>query len=315
MSNRGFARVIGLTVVAMILFRCLTTDAVAQSNPPITGHYPGGHVGIRGGASPPPGGKNVNVFFRFQDAYALKGDEGNTVQDDSKLYFSNIWVFFWTTKKKILGGNYGFLAAVPIVDTVQRPNGLIETTCLGLGDIALVPFLVATKKKTYDLQWGIGGFAPTGSFQPGSTDNHGNGFWNVLGSVGAVWYPGGNRRSWSLSGVMRIEFNGEQEDTDIDVGDDVVLDWGVAKLLPVGKKKDQFLDVGVSGFATAQFAAQTGPTPQDDAPKYRVFAAGPEVHWMIPKHKLSFLARLQFEFGARNTIQSHNLWLAVGHIF
>lgn len=96
-----------LAAVLSTLF--YAADVGAQSQFPVTGKYPGGHVGLRGGASPPPGIKHLAVFARFQDVYALKDDNGNTVQDNNEDLFADINVLVWNTHKKILGGTWGGL--------------------------------------------------------------------------------------------------------------------------------------------------------------------------------------------------------------
>jgi hypothetical protein len=316
---RGNKRKIYLTVVIAAVLSILfcAADVGAQSKAPVTGKYPGGHVGIRGGASPPPGIKHLAVFARFQDVYALKDDNGNTVQDNNEDLFVDINVLVWNTHKKLLGGNWGGLAAVPFNETEFRPNDLsTETTGFGLGDIVIVPAIFTYNWKEFDFQWGGGVWMPTGHFEPGSTHNRGNGYWCLLGSVGGVWYPGGDRRSWSVSAVARLEFNGKQKDTDIDVGDDIVIDWGIGKMFVAGGKSFPLVfDVGISGFAEWQVTSQSGPLPEDSTPKYRVFGIGPEIQLNIPKWKLGFLLRVQPEFGARNTSQGNTIWFNVSYNF
>jgi hypothetical protein len=304
-----------LAAVLSILF--WAADVGAQSQAPVTGKYPGGHVGLRGGATPPQGFYHLAAFVRFQDVYALKDDNGNTVQSEEKELWANIWPFVWNTHKEILGGTWGGLAAVPFNETISRPYDLsTETNGFSLGDIVIAPWIIYYKWKEFDFQWGGGVWMPTGHFEPGGTHNHGNGYWCLLGSVGGVWYPGGDRRSWSVSAVARLEFNGKQKDTDIDVGDDIEVDWGVGKVFVAGGKSFPLVfDVGISGFAEWQVTSQSGPLPEDSTPKYRVYAIGPEIQLAIPKWKLGFLLRVQAEFGARNTTQANNLWFNVSYNF
>jgi len=224
---RVIASVVGLALALPSACALWPTRAAAQEQAPIAGHYPGGHVGIRGGATPGPG-IAYGGFLRVQSIYALKNDSGDTVENESTSLFANINVLSGVTKTKLLGGAYGWMLVVPFNEQIDRPNSLngLETGGFGLGDIALIPLALYRKSKAFDWQAGVGAFVPPGEFEGGGSTNHGTGFWTPLLSLGAVWYPGGKRDSWSGSAVSRWEFNGTQEDTDIEVGDEVVVDWG-----------------------------------------------------------------------------------------
>jgi len=288
---------------------------IQRSPTPVTGHYPGGHVGLLGGGTPEPGAGYVD-FNRFHTGGTLKDAQGNTIEQTDKVFYANINVITFTSKKKILGMNYGMLLALPFNDIATRPAHQSGTTTgFGIGDLAFVPFGLYGKSKSFDYQVGAGLWTPTGKFTPGASNNHGSGFWEMIYSLGGVYYPDGNRRSWSISGVARIEQNFTQSGTGINVGDDIVIDYGVGKLMIFGKSFKHVFDFGVSGFATTQFTHESGTNAALNTSLYRVFALGPEVRYKIPKWKLGFIVRSQWDFGAVNTSQGYTLWLAAGYAF
>jgi hypothetical protein len=56
------------------------SDVAAQrADTPVVGHYPGGHVGLRGGATPPEDTVGVFNFFRYNNAGDLKNANRDTI--------------------------------------------------------------------------------------------------------------------------------------------------------------------------------------------------------------------------------------------
>jgi len=149
-----------------------------------------------------------------------------------------------------------------------------------------------------------------GRFSPGAKDNRGTGFWALVYSLGAVYYPGGDRNAWSVSAVARIEQNFEQRGSGITPGNDLVVDWGVSRMFRVA---DRPVDAGVSGFGTWQITAQEGPagTKLD---RYRLYGIGPEASVAIFA-PLTLRVRAQWEFAGHNIVRGNNLWIIVNYRF
>jgi hypothetical protein len=126
----------------------------------------------------------------------------------------------------------------------------------------------------------------------------------VIYSAGAVWYPGGDRRNWSVSAVGRLEQNFEQSGTGVTPGDNFDIDWGVGKVLRLGPYT---FDAGVSGFGTWQVTTQTGGP---SVGRYRYNGIGPEISAAIAEG-WAMRVRAQWEFAARNAVQGNNIWIIV----
>jgi len=308
-------RITGL-VVCIIITIVNSSRAQTQSETPISGHYPGGHVGVRGGDSPEPG-VGFFIFNRIYHPGNLMDSHGNSLGAVDK--FSNAYILgtAWVTKFKVLGMNLGGILAVPINDVYNRPsNHNYSSTGYGIGDIAIVPLYLYGKSKYFDYQVAFGAFAASGYFSPGSDQNHGAGYWGIAYSLGGVYFLKGDRRSFNFSAVARIEQNLQQNTTNIKPGNDVVVDWGIGSpYLPLDKEKNHILDVGISGFATTQFTHETGTNAALSTDFYRCYAIGPEVNYAYRPLKLKFLLRAQQEFAARNTTQGYSYWLSVAHKF
>ena len=294
---KTFARVATCALVASWL---AADPAAAQT--PIAGHYPPGQSGIRGAATPAPGFVYTN-FSRFFSNVEVKSPSGGTTGEVDEVRYANISMFTWTTSWKVLGMRYGALAGIPFSTGNLTPSSAdVGSSSFGLGDVLVTPISLYGDEPSYDYQFQFTIWSSSGRFSPGGTSNRGSGYSSLVYSVGGVAYPGGKRDDWSLSAVARIEQNFEQADTGIDPGDDVVVDWGVGKVLSPGSRS---AEVGVSGFGTWQLTRQEGG---GDPGPYRYFGLGPEGSVPVGS-TVTLRLRLHWEFGARNAVQGNNAWL------
>lgn len=293
---------------AQLLLLCVCVGGAALAQAPVTGHYPPGQSGIRGASTPGPGFAYTN-FSRFFTNLELVGAPGTPAQELDELRYANISMFTWTTDWEVLGLRYGALAGVPFatgdLSTPTAESGF------GLGDILITPISLYGKSTSFDYQFQFTVWTPSGSFSPGSARNRGTGFWALVYSVGGVYYPGGDREAWSLSAVARIEQNFQQRDSGIDPGDDIVIDWGVGRVLRVAGRP---LDVGLSGFGAWQLTSQEGgPAGAEDA-RYRLFGVGPEASVPLLE-PLTLRVRAHWELEAEDIVRGNNFWIIFSYRF
>jgi hypothetical protein len=277
---------------------------VALPQTPVHGHYPPGQSGIRGAVTPDPGNAYTN-FSRFFSNLEAHDAHGNATQSLDELRYANISMFTWTTDRELFGMRYGALLGIPFSTGNLQPSGDDTDASFGLGDVLLTPLSLYGKSARFDYQAQLTVWSASGRFAPGATDNRGTGFWSLVYSLGGVFYPGGNRRAWSLSAIARIEQNFTQEGTGIRPGDDIVIDWGVGRIVDAWGRA---LDLGVSGFAAWQISSQTGGAAGTDTSRYRYFGIGPEASLPLST-KVILRIRAQWELGARNVVEGNNLWL------
>ncbi|HEX5044288.1 MAG TPA: transporter [Candidatus Polarisedimenticolaceae bacterium] len=270
-----------------------------QAQTPVAGHYPPGQSGIRGGASPAPGWNFINFNRAFSNLEVKDGD-GETTAKRSETRYANITMIMWTSERKVLGMDYGWAMGIPFATGDLQASG-DQDASFGLGDVLFTPLCLYARRPAWDYQFQFTVWTPSGHFEPGSSSNRGTGYWALVYSAGAAWYPGEERKRWSLSAIARIEQNFEQKDTGITPGDDLVIDWGVGRVL--GER----WDVGVSGFATWQLSEQQRGDPALDTTPYRYYGAGPEGSLTLSP-RLALRLRAQWEFGVRNAVAGNNLW-------
>jgi hypothetical protein len=294
---------------------CWTGRVAGQDMLPLSTQYPGGHTGLRGGATPAVGGAVIN-YNRLYEVHRAVSASGDTVDIGQKTVYANINIFSYVTPFKLLGMNYGGMVVFPFNDVYNRPTGSDrDVSGFGLGNVAIIPLLFYGKSKYFDYQWGAGPWVPSGEFHEGGDQNHGSGFLTMIYSIAGMYYPGGNRESWSISGVLRMEQNFKQKDTGLRPGSAMTTDWGIGKLLVLGKKKRNVIDVGLTGFAQWQITEESNAPSTVDTTRYRAFALGAELDYMIPGKRVGFKVRYNQEFAARNTTLGGTLWVAIAYTF
>jgi hypothetical protein len=248
-------------------------------------------------------------FNRFFSNLELNDASGHAAQDLGEVRYANISMIAWTTDLTMFGMRYGAVAGIPFSTGNLRPDAdELESTELGLGDVLITPLALYGKNAAFDYQTQLTVWSASGRFAPGAHDNRGTGFWAVVYSLGGVFYPAADRESWSLSAIARLEQNFTQEGSGITPGDDIVIDWGVGRVVRVFERR---IELGVSGFAAWQITAQTDESSSQSVGHYRLFGAGPEANLNLTE-RLSLRARAHWEFGARNIVTGNNFWIILG---
>jgi len=262
------------------------------------------------------GGSVVQYSRVYQGNRSVFGSDP-PVHTGRDLVYANINIFSYVTPFKLFGMNYGGMFVLPFNGAYNRPTGGDSSvTGFGMGNIAIIPLIFYGKSKYFDYQWGAGPWVPSGAFQEGSDKNHGSGFLTLIYSIGGTYYPAGDRESWSTACVLRVEQNSfKQKDTGIRPGSAMTADWGIGKILVLGKKKRNVIDVGITGFAQWQITEEANAPAIVDTTRYRVFGLGAELDYMIPRKRVGFKARYNQDVGARNTSLGGTLWLAIAYTF
>lgn len=248
----------------------------------------------------------ITNFNRFFSNLERIDDHGEPVAEVGETRYANVTMISWTTTLKILGMSYGALMGIPFSTGNLRPaDNDVGSTALGLGDVLLTPISLYGKSTAFDYQVQFTLWSSSGHFEPGGTENRGTGFWSLVYSLGGVFYPGGDRKKWSLSAVARFGQNFEQEGTGVTPGHDVVVDAGIGRGFELGGIP---MEAGASGFTVWQLSAQTEADGSKNPARYRYFGLGPEASAALTD-RLGFVVRAQWEFGTRNAVEGNNLWL------
>jgi hypothetical protein len=267
-----------------------------------TAHYVPGVEGIKAASLPPPGwyvrGYNVAYF-----ASTLNNGSGDRTGPPNfqAFTYANVSRVIWITDTKILGGNIGVDALVPLVYQNVRAGGYSSGT-FGVGDL-FAESTLSWHIKQFDFSAGLGIWMPTGESGVPPTTRAGLGYWTPMLTAGATWYANAEK-TWALSALCRYEFNTEQRDTQVTPGEAFTLEWGASKTIY------KVVDVGAVGYYQQKVTGDSGPVGLV-APRDRVGAVGPEVNVAFPKPMLFVSFRYVYEFLAENRAQGHTLTLTL----
>jgi len=258
--------------------------------------YVPGALGINSAVLPPPGFHYVS-YNMFYNADTLKDNSGNS-QDigfDIGVY-AEVNHFVYVTDYKLLGGDFGIDALVPLVYTdLQIDAAGVDEDEFGIGDITLEPFCLIWHGARYDAGYGLALITPTGD-----TDNAaspGKGYYSIMNTAGVNLYAD-EARSWSFSVMTRWLYNFEDPDTDVTDGAEVVAEYGIGKSLPIAE--NLIFRTGVAGYSALQLTDDDGPGTDSDEQR-QVHAVGPDVFFMwLGPIPLQLEMRYMFEYGAES---------------
>ena len=267
-----------------------------------------GTVGLKSGSQAPPG-----VYFIAPLYYVYKTDEVKNSDGDrlpiaasltSHAYGGGINV---VTKKKLLGGFYGFQVLFPV-----GANNRIQGTEIdanpgaGLTDSVIAPISLGWHFKRADATAGYSIFVPTGRYADGASDNTGFGMWGHELAVGTTVYLNAARQ-WHAATLATFDFQSKKEDSETKVGNAMNLEGGVG-----GDFLKGGLTVGLNYYASFKLTDdQIDGFPDVLVPgKNKDFALGPEVQLALARnHTLyGFLkVNYQWETYARSATQGSEL--------
>jgi hypothetical protein len=289
---------------ALLTAGLFTLPNCLQAQP--TAHYPTGLEGLKGASLPPPGVylRDYNWFY-YGDH--INDSQGNRAVDQTAFIYAQAPRLLWITEVKLLDGYLGVDALMPFF--YKDLKGVDHD--FSAGDL----FFEGTWSwhlKQWDLAVGAGAWAPTGEYSVWGKPNGGlmanpvlggQGYWTEMLTAGATWYPD-KAKKWSVSVLNRYEFNQEQEDTDITVGQAYTVEGGI------GYGVTKTIDVGAIGYYQQKVTGDTGPE-LNQTPRNRVAGIGPEVSAFFPKIMLGVSLRYAYEFMAEDRLQGNTVSLTI----
>ena len=246
-----------------------------------------GDFGVNSGSQAGPG-FYVGIPFAQWNINEIKNADGNLVLGDQfegfdfRATFPTIIV---VTPKKLLGANYGFMAAVPF--SAKMPERTFSEDVggdWGLSDLYVVPLYLGWHTPRADFVAGYGFYAPTGQYEAGANDNVGLGMWSQEIQGGTTVFFDAAKK-YSAATTAYLEFHSDKKDQDLKVGTLLTLEGGVAYNVP--KIGGAF---GVGYYLQNKLSDDTGA----DVPltalqalnlygKNRVFGIGPDVTMAVFK--------------------------------
>jgi len=269
-------------------------------------HYAPGVEGIKAATLPPPGvySRDYNYFYTADQLNDASGNKFSPADLDVFTYV-NLPRVLWITDTKFLGGYVGVDGFLPLVYQQASANPGFSGDTFGIGDL-FVEGTLSWHIKQFDFAVGTGVDMPTGDSPSayGPSTKPGLGYWTFMQTAGATWYID-EEKTWAVSALNRLEFNTEQEHTEVTYGDAYTLEWGVSKTV------HKTTDVGVVGYYQQQLTGNSVSLPSPIGGLNRVAAIGPEISMAFPKQMLFISLRYDYEFMAKSRAQGHTFALTI----
>lgn len=247
-----------------IIFAAVALTALAGAH--AEGHYVPGIEGIQAASVPPPGLYYLGYMANYNAEQFKSPGSSNALPGENKAtIFALANRLAWISGTKVLGADYGMEAIVPLQSTslTVKAAGLSDTQS-GFGDVYLGPLVLGWHGANWDAV-GAAGFwlKSADSSSPASA---GKGYSGTMLTGGATYYFDADK-TLSGSALLRYEFN-DSKSGGFKPGDQVSLEWGVAKML--GK-----VQVGLVGYDQMQVSNDSGTGASSD--KSERHAIGAEV--------------------------------------
>ena len=296
-----------VTALSLGLVMCASAQAKEGGD-----QYPNGGETWLAGAVPPPGNYFIN-YFGYYSGTLVDGD-GKRVRGAGVDAWFDALRFVQTTEHKILGGNWGWHAILPLVH--QSVNlGAGSKSKSGLGDVTINPFILSWHTPNWHWALALDINLPVGAYKSGDPrQSIGANYWSVE-PLFAVSYMGDT--GWEVSAKFMYNIKSENKDfrpalgapkMDYQSGDEFHMDYLVGKRFgPWG--------VGLSGYYLKQTTndeldgrkISSALGPWSDGRKGEVFAIGPSLTYAT-KSGTHFIAQWQHETEAENRFKGDKAW-------
>ncbi len=221
---------------------------------------------------------------------------------------------FYTFAQQVLGAHYsigGFLPYVwvdaeasvtgPLGNTIRRKD-----SASGLGDVTLLPAMLAWKSDSWQYNALLMIFAPTGDYEQGKLANPGYNYWTFDPTVGVSY----NNAKTGFNAALHagFSFNTENSDTDYQSGTAFHLEASVQQLLPLGPG---FAGIGVEGFMIEQVSGDSGSGARLGDFKSSTAGLGPVLTYLLPGESQNFVAELRWlaELDTDKRLKGDYVWL------
>jgi len=226
-----------------------------------------------------------------------------------------------TFETTILGGaHYTFAAALPytwvdITANVQTPAGTVRrhNKVSGLGDLTVLPVMLAWKFDDWQIDAILPIYAPTGSYEKGRLGNTGLNYWTFDPAIGAVY----SNKASGFNAMIHAGYamNTENPDTQYRSGSLLHFEGVIQQILPVGPG---ILSLGAEGFFFDQLTGDSGAGATLGDFKGRTYGLGPVLGYILPlenKQSLVFELKWLTELETKKRLEGDYLWLKMVYKF
>ena len=216
-------------------------------------------------------------------------------------------------EQPVLGGaHYSVAAFLPytrldISANAEVLGGVrVNSKVSGVGDMTLVPVMLAWKSADWQYDFLMPVYAPTGSYEVGRLGNPGLNYWTVDPIAGAAY---SNAKS-GLNAAVHVGYamNTGNSDTDYRSGNVLHVDASVQQIFPLGSG---FATLGAEAWTFQQSSCDSGAGAKLGCFKGRTAGIGPVLGYILPvgQQKLIFEFKWLAELDTANRLNGDYVWL------
>jgi hypothetical protein len=249
-------------------------------------------------------GASVQTPLIGQIALGLK------VKSDSVL-LGGLYAF----QQPVLGAHYTAGAYLPYVSvdveaTLSTAFGSRsrKDSTSGVGDMTLIPAMLAWKSGSWQYNALLPIYAPTGSFKTDRLANPGLNYWTFDPTVGVSY--NNEKNGFNAALYAGLSFNTTNSDTNYRSGTLLHFDGSVQQLFPAGTG---FLGIGAEAFYLDQVSGDSGSGARLGDFEGRTMGIGPVLTYVLPLGKEALVAELRWlpETSVKNRLDGDYVWLKV----
>jgi hypothetical protein len=295
----------------------LTLGITANAEEGGTGHYAIGGVATMADLAPTDPGWIIQPLYLNYEGDAANAKviptAGKVTLDLDAKVDALVLGAIYTFDEPVLGAYYSVATYLPYVEmdvtakvltdlSFQRENDNVS----GLGDITLVPVMLAWKSDNWQYSAMLPIYAPTGDYEVGRLANQGLNYWTVDPTIGASYNNPDTGFNFALNGG--ITFNTENNDTDYKSGSVIHVETSVQQLLPLGPG---FVGVGLNAFIYQQISSDNGEGAVLGDFKGRSMGIGPVLTYILPTKAGNGLLELRWlpETNTEKRLEGDYFWL------
>lgn len=234
---------------------------------------------------------------------------------------SDAWIVggLYTFESPVLDAHYSLGAFVPYVWMDVTANvtgggttGLRSDSADGIGDLTLIPAMMAWKWDSWQYSAMLSVYAPTGEYTVGSLANVGRNYWTFDPTI-QVSYNNA-KTGFNAAIFTGLTLNTENNDTNYQSGAAFHIDASIQQLLPLGAG---FLSIGFNGFYYEQIQGDSGSGAKLGGFQGRTVGIGPALGYIFPVGENTLVAEVRWlpELDTKRRLEGDFLWLKLVYQF
>jgi len=224
-----------------------------------------------------------------------------------------------TFETPVLQSHYSLGAFVPYLwmdvtaDVVAGGrNGSRSDSADGIGDITLIPAMMAWKFDSWQFSAMLPIYAPTGDYNLGSLANVGRNYWTFDPTIQASYNNA--KTGFNAAIFTGVTLNTENQDTDYQSGSAFHIDASVQQLLPLGPG---FMSLGFNAFYYDQIQGDSGSGATLGGFEGRTIGIGPALGYILPVGENTLVAEARWlpELDTKRRLEGDVFWLKLVYQF